>query len=50
MAENGQPHLRRWMKENQVAIEAGIKTDVTESFMVLKELFETHYVTMQRIV
>ena len=35
------------MKENQVAIEAGIKTDVTESFMSgLKELFETHYVTM----
>ena len=36
-----------WMKENEVAIEAGIKTDVTESFMAgLKDLFETHYVTM----
>ena len=39
--------VENWMKENQVAIEAGIKTDVTESFMSgLKELFETHYVTM----
>ena len=39
--------VENWMKENQVAIEAGIKTDVTESFMGgLKELFETHYVTM----
>ena len=35
------------MKENEVAIETGVKTDVTESFMAgLKELFETHYVTM----
>ena len=39
--------VENWMKENEVAIEAGIKTDVTESFMGgLKELFETHYVTM----
>ena len=39
--------VENWMKENEVAIEAGIKTDVTESFMTgLKELFETHYVTM----
>ena len=39
--------VENWMKENQVAIEAGIKTDVTESFMSgLKELFEPHYVTM----
>ena len=39
--------VENWMKENEVAIEAGIKTDVTESFMSgLKELFETHYVTM----
>ena len=39
--------VENWMKENEVAIEAGIKTDVTESFMVgLKDLFETHYVTM----
>ena len=39
--------VENWMKENEVAIEAGIKTDVTESFMAgLKDLFETHYVTM----
>tara|TARA_A100001515_G_scaffold66473_2_gene52696 strand:+ start:1270 stop:2382 length:1113 start_codon:yes stop_codon:yes gene_type:complete len=36
-----------WMKENEVAIDTGIRGSVTESFMVgLKELFETHYVTM----
>jgi hypothetical protein len=39
--------VENWMKENQVAIDAGIRTDVTESFMVgLKKLFEEHYVTM----
>jgi hypothetical protein len=39
--------VENWMKENEVAIETGVKTDVTESFMAgLKELFETHYVTM----
>ena len=39
--------VENWMKENQVAIDAGIRTDVTESFMVgLKKLFEDHYVTM----
>ena len=39
--------VENWMKENQVAIDAGIKTDISESFMVgLKALFEEHYVTM----
>lgn len=36
-----------WVKENEVAIDTGIRGSVTESFMKgLKELFETHYVTM----
>ena len=39
--------VENWMKENKVAIDAGIRTYVTESFMVgLKKLFEDHYVTM----
>jgi hypothetical protein len=39
--------VENWMKENQVAIDSGIRTDVTESFMVgLKKLFEDHYVAM----
>ena len=39
--------VENWMKENKVAIDAGIRTDVTESFMTgLKKLFEDHYVTM----
>jgi len=39
--------VENWMKENQVAVDAGIKTDISESFMVgLKALFEEHYVTM----
>jgi len=34
-----------WMKENEVAVEAGIRTEVTESFINgLKELFENHYI------
>ena len=39
--------VENWMKENQVAIDTGVRSDVTESFMIgLKKLFETHYVTM----
>ena len=39
--------VENWMKENQVAIDTGVRSDVTESFMLgLKKLFETHYVTM----
>lgn len=34
-----------WVKENEVAIEASIKTEMTESFMEgLKELFAEHYI------
>jgi len=36
-----------WMKENAIAVENGIKTEMTESFMAgMKNLFEEHYVTL----
>ena len=36
-----------WMKENAIAVEKGIKTEMTESFMEgMKKLFEEHYVTL----
>ena len=36
-----------WMTENQLAVEAGLKTEMTESFLVgMKSLFEDHYVTI----
>ena len=36
-----------WMKENAIAVERGIKTEMTESFMEgMKKLFEEHYVTL----
>ena len=36
-----------WMKENAIAVENGIKTEMTESFMEgMKKLFEEHYVTL----
>lgn len=36
-----------WKKENQVALEAAIKSDLTESFISnLKTLFEQHYVDL----
>ena len=39
--------VENWMKENQVAIDSGIRSDITESFMMgLKQLFETHYINM----
>ena len=39
--------VENWMQENQVAIDSGIRSDISESFMVgLKKLFEQHYVTM----
>ena len=35
------------MKENALAVERGIKTEMTESFMEgMKKLFEEHYVTL----
>ena len=39
--------VREWRKENEVAIDSGIRSDISESFMIgLKNLFETHYVAM----
>jgi len=36
-----------WMNENALAIEHGLKTEMTESFIAgMKELFEDHYVTI----
>ena len=36
-----------WMKENELAVEAGLKTEMTESFLEgMKGLFEEHYVTI----
>ena len=36
-----------WMTENQLAIEHGLKTEMTESFLSgMKSLFEEHYVTI----
>jgi hypothetical protein len=34
-----------WMKENKLAVENGIRTEISESFISgLKSLFETHYI------
>ena len=34
-----------WMSENQLAVEAGLKSEMTESFLTgMKSLFEEHYV------
>ena len=36
-----------WMTENQLAVEAGLKTEMTESFLTgIRGLFEEHYVTI----
>ena len=36
-----------WMSENQLAVENGLKTEMTESFITgMKSLFEEHYVTI----
>jgi len=36
-----------WMTENELAVENGIKTEMTESFLSgMKSLFEEHYVTI----
>jgi len=36
-----------WMTENQLAIEQGLKAEMTESFLTgMKSLFEEHYVTI----
>ena len=36
-----------WLKENAIAIDRGLRTEFTESFLVnLKDLFEDHYVSI----
>ena len=36
-----------WMTENQLAVEQGLKTEMTESFLAgMRSLFEEHYVTI----
>ena len=36
-----------WVEENQLAVEQGLKTEMTESFLSgMKSLFEDHYVTI----
>ena len=38
---------QEWMTENELAIEHGLKTEMTESFLTgMKGLFEEHYVTI----
>jgi len=38
---------QEWMEENALAVERGIKTEMTESFMEgMKKLFEEHYVQL----
>ena len=37
--------VEQWMEDNELQIESGIRTDVSESFLVgLKSLFDEHYV------
>lgn len=39
--------IEEWMTENKLALEEGIRMDIAESFLSgLKELFESHYVTV----
>jgi hypothetical protein len=39
--------VEEWTKDNELAIERGIKADIAESFMNgLKDLFENHYIDM----
>ena len=49
MTENMDKYLsyatKEWMTENKLAIEAGVRNEVTESFISgLKKLFEEHYI------
>lgn len=38
---------QQWIEENALAIEQGLRSEMTESFLVnLKELFENHYVSI----
>lgn len=37
--------VEEWMKENKVAVETALRSDITEKFIVgLKNLFESHYI------
>jgi hypothetical protein len=37
--------VEEWLKENKLAVESGIRTEIAESFMTgLRNLFESHYV------
>jgi len=37
--------VEQWMKENEIALESGIKSEITENFIGgLKTLFEEHYI------
>ena len=39
--------VRQWLEENQIAIDRGIKNEITEDFIVgLKSLFEEHYISI----
>jgi len=39
--------IEEWSKENEIAIESGIRTEMTESFLNnLKQVFEDHYVDL----
>ena len=51
LAERGDSYLEyvadEWMSENQLAVESGLKSEMTESFLTgMKSLFEEHYVTI----
>ena len=38
---------QEWLEDNQLAVEHGLKTEMTESFLTgMKSLFEDHYVTI----
>ena len=39
--------VTKWLEENQVAVDRGIRNEITEEFIVgLKNLFETHYINV----
>lgn len=39
--------IKEWVKENEVAIESNIRTEIAESFMdELRSLFESHYISI----
>ena len=39
--------VTRWLEENQIAIDRGIKNEITEDFITgLKNLFEEHYISI----